>query len=290
MGYNLKFSNAAPFRYYKSADAMLADIEQAAEALEAAGKPRKYHVATDKGENDLADWYQTETYEQATDYFRGGWSYGSQVLSEALGVISDGKDSGIFESACLENDVTGAVCDVGAFVTGDPECMLTVEAPKQENVVTICVNTVQPGSVSGEQMLWRGAAIIALIQALESRGHRTRLICFDIAPTRKRWAGWVLGLKEPGERLNINTIAYALANPSMMRRHSFRWAETVAYDWQVKDAEGYGAIAELSQVEGMGTLTDDIDFQVERFMGLGDSPEEAHENLMSHAREVGLIA
>ena len=286
MAKNLTFSNAAPFKYYKTASAMLDDIKKADAELDAAGKQRSY---TSSMSSEQDGWYQTESLEEADSFLMGGWEYGASAMTEALDIIGSGKDSGIFESALLENDVTGAVCDVGAYVTGDPECMLTTNTPAQESVITICVNTVQAGCISGEQMLWRGAAIVALVQALEARGHRTRIICYDIAPTEKRWAGWVLSLKEPGDRFNINTIAYALANPSMMRRHSFRWAETVAYDWQMNDALGYGRIAELDEIEGMGALTDDVDFYVTRFIGIADTLEGARDSVMEAAREAGLI-
>ena len=63
---------------------------------------------------------------------------------------------------------------------------------------------------------------------MENKGQRVRLNVM-FAVTNGRGNAHIICkvcVKQPDERLNISKISFALAHPSMLRRHFLRWMET----------------------------------------------------------------
>ena len=102
--------------------------------------------------------------------------------------------------------------DFDRLMAGNPDHYLKTVSEKGEGnpEVTICIDTAAPWSVSATDVLWRGAAAIALVKVLEAQGYRTEVwtlsgsSIYENHPDRGVVAAACL--KRPGDPLDISTL------------------------------------------------------------------------------------
>lgn len=100
------------------------------------------------------------------------------------------------------------------------------------HVTTILINLGQNARATGEQMFWRGAAAVSLVNALEESGRRVRVVGFDTS--QRLYAGedsetvtvFTVTLKEAREPVDLENLAVATALSGFFRVYLFRawWA------------------------------------------------------------------
>lgn len=151
---------------------------------------------------------------------------------------------------------------MGRVMAGNPYGFVrTVDAPdltkgSARNVVDILVNACVSSGVSTETIEARGAAMLALAEALEQSGKRVRItvgMANEGGGGRQSKAKGMLYrivVKQPGQPLNLNSVAFAVAHPSFFRRFIFsameRENETVRRANNI--GGGYGYVAEFPDV------------------------------------------
>ena len=96
-------------------------------------------------------------------------------------------------------------------------------------VINIIYNISVPGSLEASSIVNAGAKMVSIIRYLEKNGIRVNLYTI--------WAIWdkksdhrcafFVKIKDAGAPLNLLNIAYPIINPSMLRRHGFKWLETM---------------------------------------------------------------
>jgi hypothetical protein len=129
------------------------------------------------------------------------------------------------------HSVSGAMPDVPVYLSGEPEHMLMSEGDEGQGVmpiVSVVVNVVAACSVNSDRIRRRGAALVALINSIETSGQRVELIAASRAGLRKergKTASYLITVKEPNEALDLDRVAFTLAHPSMLRRILFRLEE-----------------------------------------------------------------
>jgi hypothetical protein len=116
-------------------------------------------------------------------------------------------------------DVVGDCWDMGKAVAGEPECAMSFEDYPEEqnglNIVKIIVNTAFSGGIDESIIRARGAAILALLEALETAGKRLEL--WAIFSENNGYDVRVC-VKHSDETAQDDLIAFALAHPSFSRR------------------------------------------------------------------------
>lgn len=174
----------------------------------------------------------------------GGWT-GSESMSEALELARDGwhdvreqVDSlaGLAEVHLAETidtgfawsmDVTGEFVDVATFLAGEPECMASVTLQpmaKQGKVVTLLYAICVSGSVDTPTLVKRGAVILALCEILKRAGYSLEIwVDATTNPDRKmkECLTTLTRVKTAAEPIDIDSLMFPLAHPSMFRRLMF---------------------------------------------------------------------
>ena len=199
-----------------------------------------------KQERKADPWAGTTSWGKAKELAENGWqsevadaqAFASHVadviFSERLAVTFD-----------LNYDVAGSSVDIGRFLSGEPECM-TESAPIVHSSHGRAVSIVVPVSFLAEVpprlVRQRGAAIIALVDALARAQHPLEIwaasIIHDWGHTNR--ASYVVKVQAADAPLDMGRIMYALAHPSMLRRHIFSLMETEGSEFSTTFRVGHG--------------------------------------------------
>jgi hypothetical protein len=180
--------------------------------------------------SEYNEWSGTKSFADAVGLAGTGWSEGLEKvrrISEQIGHIAGCRAL----SPEMIHDVCGAWVDVGVFVSGEPECMLDVVMQEKEGVGKVLRITVEgfySSSVGSNQIINRGAAAMALIDALENAGYSCEVI--HSCAMQKAFNGecrWEadLMLKRSGEALDADRLSFALIHQAMFRRIYFALCE-----------------------------------------------------------------
>jgi hypothetical protein len=142
----------------------------------------------------------------------------------------------------------GAFACIPAYAAGVPEDMFVPQEDGASNlkpIVRIAVNVVCSGWVDAQDIINRGAAVVALIDKIQSEGQRVELVAF--CHVEGRGNDRVIAsitVKRPEEPVDMDRIGFAIAHPSMLRRAMFRVIECVCPYYM----SGYGRCAHFDDV------------------------------------------
>lgn len=198
------------------------------------------------------DWHGTESFEQAKNMALNGWS---GIRAEVDALVEN------IEHAIMPNlapaftsyfDVSGGMVDVGRFLDGEPECMVEtklVEMAKPGKVVTVLVQGFYSSASDEGEIKARGAAVVALIDAIEKMQHSTEIY---VEYTLSERICHLVKVKGAGESLDIDTLMFILAHPSAYRRISFGVQEGEPAGLGCGPSGSYGKPNDLTQGEKVG--------------------------------------
>lgn len=171
-------------------------------------------------------WAGTETWGEAVALGRDGWQAIRPDVDRLLDGINGRLRDVLPHAFDMGRDVAGTFVDMGAFMTGEPECMtFPVPSPlmvaRSAKVVRIHYNTGANATADPDAMIKRGVAIIALVDALASLGVNCEIWTESACKKGRRSASVLTCQKRAGESVDINRLMFALANPSFHRRLTF---------------------------------------------------------------------
>lgn len=163
--------------------------------------------------------YGTHTMPDAVELARHGWPDGAAMMARLTATTTYGR------APKWRPGVAGAFPVVGDYTAGRPDCMRARRMIDGERHCARAVTIYAPVNVSaivpGDAIMTVGAALLGVIDALETSGTSVRLIAC------KQNAGHLYRVlvKQHGEHCDVDRLAYALANPSMPRRMLYAWCE-----------------------------------------------------------------
>lgn len=223
------------------------------EFLELSGRSRKHDGIYEMSRRPAS---QTEdvggvSYEEALEMARHGWREGRESVSRLSSDITH-KIGHAIKVPSLSYDVVGDTPDVGAFIAGVPEHMMSIEdGPGAGRIVKLVVAIGASGGISAKEITARGSVAVALVDALESAGIRCEIVaakCTRMLHNTK-WQGYIT-LKRPEEPLNIDRVAFALAHAAFFRRLIWNAYEITPDEVGIKvDRAGYGHTDDVPQSE-----------------------------------------
>ena len=171
------------------------------------------------------DWAGTKTIEEAFQQI-DGWEAGRAEVEKVRGALGDLVPS--YSGALTFQTrlaVAGDEPDVGLFLAGEPECMLESYLERTP-CGSISVKVVFDCSVSGgfdsQSMVRRGAAAVAIVDALESAGLRVELDLIASAYSSGHIMIQTVPLKQAQDVIDLDRLAFWLASPAVLRRLTFR--------------------------------------------------------------------
>ncbi len=163
------------------------------------------------------------TWEESMTIARDGgwWSEGAEQMVQGVADASALREN--MPDPVITTDVAGFLPDVPAYLAGVPDCMYRYDdgdmSTAQLPTVSIGVGSVSYG-VDSDSVMYRGVAILSLIDAIEAVGYRVQLDYVGDNTsggphTTKRMR---VVLKRPQDHWSPGGVAFALTNASMLRR------------------------------------------------------------------------
>ena len=190
-------------------------------------------------------WTKTESFEEAVELFKSGWSDMATKLVQKLKVIEAKTEPHMKPRSQL--DVCGYQAIVPLYIQGVPNSMLNKKmVPVKQKVITINKSLDYNGGTSSDEIIDESIKAMQIVKKLEAQGFRCNL---NIALGTS--AGWgkdekqfiiKVRIKSANEKMNISKLAFPLVHPSMLRRLFFRFIEV--YPKVTKSfTSGYGSPA-----------------------------------------------
>jgi hypothetical protein len=204
--------------------------------------PVQWPRQSSRGPGHGYSWDLGADYDKAVRLLHDGWEQGvKQISALAQPVPNAGR--------WIEKpDYAGERPDIGRYLAGDPRSMIRRGAArKPKPFMTIVVSIGANCNVEAKSMWNYGAALVALIDRLESKGVRVEVYALWATTTRTARTCISVCLKQTQDVLDINTLAFALAHPAMLRRLMFAALERTRQPYD----SGYGASQSLIYEDDM---------------------------------------
>lgn len=185
-------------------------------------------------------WAGTATLSDAVGLALNGWHDIRPSVDKLFGDVESHINNVLDSKFQTFHNYSGHVVDMGRYVQGDPECMLDyVDVPQagMGKVVRILINITASAYISAEDIQRRGVAVVALIDTLHKLGVGMELWVEDAihgSGDGKKYATRAK-IHDSESMMDIDSLMFALAHPSMLRRIVFSVQE------QSKTAKGQGA-------------------------------------------------
>ena len=180
----------------------------------------------------------TENLTEACNLATHGWDEIRGEVDAQLDELVEHINDSFGEFYVSEHSTSGAFVDMGRFVTGEPECMVSFVAEPQARmgrVVKVVMNAVVSGSINADLIKKRGIAVLALIDTIHKLGVGIELWWEESLMGGRQEFSTLIKLHSSEEPMDINSLMFALAHPDMLRRLQFSVQE------QHKDSKEQGA-------------------------------------------------
>lgn len=139
---------------------------------------------------------------------------------------------------------------VGAYLSGDPNCMLAKRpTATRARVLNLVYNCAVCGSVDADELAKAGAALLTAINTIEKNDVRINLYCAVCSEKNNEKICFAVRVKTDGQPLNLMQIAYPVAHPSFLRRHYFKVVETDPVIRSKKWVDSYGYVVEGAEAK-----------------------------------------
>ena len=175
------------------------------------------------GEVGRKEFFGCNNNAEAVEMALNGWHEGLINISERVGLLKIGEDT---TKEVYQYDVVGDVLDIGAFLSGEPECWLGKKEIQDKPHLDVVINISISGSIKKESIYNRGAAIIALIDYLSNIYNLSVKAYFGSSGFLNRREEELDAFVDMGNSpLDIDSIAFAVVHPAF-----FRYIGTAAID------------------------------------------------------------
>lgn len=203
-----------------------------------AATPALWRSRNSETNRALPEWDLGVGYAGALKLARDGWSEGARNVE-----FSDAQPLAAAMLKTKVLDFAGELPDIGRYVSGEPMHM-TSHRRKERPIVHLVVNLWASGGTSARTFTTYGRALLALVDQLESGGHRVELdVVFPTAPKgHVVCAGWKV--KRAADALDPAALAFSIAHPAAMRRLGFAMVERAPL--AADDGGAYGYQTELT--------------------------------------------
>jgi hypothetical protein len=161
------------------------------------------------------------------------WTLGVRY-DEAVRMLHDGWEEGVQKIAALAQpvpnanrfvekpDFAGERPDIQRYLAGDMRSMIRRGAARKPRPTMSIVVSIGANCMVQARSMWNyGAAMVSLIDRLESKGVRVEVQALWVTQTRTARTCLSVGLKRAEDALDISTLAFSLSHPAMLRRLMF---------------------------------------------------------------------
>jgi len=173
-------------------------------------------------------WDLNAGWDGAVKLARNGWPEGLERMQNILSKAELPQGPRSYEPMPVAS-LAGDEVDVGAYLSGEPECMTDwtmVETPTYGKVVKLLVHLTANAEVTADALFRRGAMAFLIVDQLESIGIRCEvwgLTKCSVAASQKFISQ--VCIKQADQQAEPDRMAFMLAHPAVFRRFGFRLME-----------------------------------------------------------------
>lgn len=195
------------------------------------------------------DWSGARNWAQALDMARNGWPQGRARIEQISSAVF-AKTGSLIRKDDIRYDVTGSAVDIGAYLSGQPECFTVWEETDEYRegkgkVVKIVVNAAASSGVTPEVLFLRGACVVALADSLERAGRRVEIHLV----MNSSGAEYRVLIKRADQPVQLDQLAFSIASPAAFRRVGFAVMERWPSEVQSQVGYSYG-MPHTSEMQG----------------------------------------
>jgi hypothetical protein len=226
------------FEHFKNLDALLTAVNT--RPLNAVYKTRKDRLASEYTGYSATRDTKTINYNESVEIMKKGYSEPLKQIKQ--GIAKMNRDN-MGEKKRVKADVVGFMPIVPNAIIGLPKTMLNVKKqPQKQKMINLVYGFSALGNVSADKLLKGGILFLSLVNQLEKEGYRIKIDLLRCTTASEQDAiAYTVTVKEYSQPLNLLKLCYPLVHPSMLRRTSFRWCETLPDLKNTVYANGYGA-------------------------------------------------
>lgn len=182
--------------------------------------------ASQRPEGARRDFYHTKSYKESTELLKNGYQEPMEAMKKELLKI-DKKTT--HEKSRPFASVVGYAPIVPHAIMGLPLSMINQKrTPEKAKTIHLLYGFSALGNVRPSELIKGGTMFIGLLNSLEKQGFRVKLDIVRCTTSSETDAiGYTVNLKEYSQSLNLLKLCYPLVHPSMLRRTSFKWCETL---------------------------------------------------------------
>jgi hypothetical protein len=183
---------------------------------------------------NASDFNDAPTFEVALERAKLGWPENTARLRDLAATLTNDvmQHVAVTEFRRCEDDGIGV--DLDSYIQGEPDCLLRpyeVTPPGCESV-RIVLNACVSWSVEPTVLQAKGAAVVALANALEQAGRRVEIIvaaAIDAKDGSNLHLETYFPAKPEGEPMQLDAMAFSVASGDVFRRMVFAAWETGAH-------------------------------------------------------------
>ena len=194
---------------------------------------------------------QTESFQEAVELFKNGWSDMAGKLVQKLKVIENQVQPSMKPKNIMS--VQGYQAIVPVYLNNQPNAMLAKKnVPVKQKVITVNKSIDYNSSVKADTIVEESIKAMQVVKKLEAQGLRVNLniVLGSAAGHPEKQFILKIRIKSANERLNVSKLAFPLVHPSMLRRLFFRFVE-VYPKFTSAFVGGYGRPATSSEMRSM---------------------------------------
>ncbi len=234
------------------------------------------------------DWDLNTSFATARRFAQYGWSEKASQLESYMVTIRDIAR----ERPEVVWDVCGECVDIGRYLEGEPECMLSFSS-RPIGPLKILVNIVARCGADAPRLLNRGIAVAGLIYALQSNGMSVSLWVGESVTNEDFQHNTIIEINSCSEYIDPSRLAFWLGHPAALRRCIFRYneqqPESIRDRMGFHDESSYGMprdfnMAKLSQ-QGMIYLPFPETADLEEY----ETPQKAYEAIKAIVNPQGIV-
>lgn len=201
----------------------------------------------------------TDSLEHAGTVAREGWSDVRPEIDALLNKVQEQVGERFARETRIIPSVAGGAVNIGRHLSGRPDSMLGFKrqpSTRHGRIVKIVYDYGANGNTPASDMLKRGAVIAVLVDTLSTLGLSVELNGETTVKIGELGTHTTLvRLHDAREPMDINSLAYAIAHPSMLRRMTFAVREMSEFGERNVDRNGHGNSTPI-------TLADELEADV----------------------------
>lgn len=217
-----------------------------------------------------------------------GWAEQMPKAAEVIGSVMQSVGDRIDLAPKMVMDVQGSVVDMGAYMTGEPECMVSFPLDddiRHDKVLKVLLDPGASGTYSAEYLATRAAAVAALLDVLQLLGHALEIwVASPVSDRSIRIHATVTKINEAGRHVSLEDVMYWCGHPSLLRR--------MVFSHRHMDGIGSGMGATMKMPKAVIDIMSP-DVVLERGENCGDAPDPGDDPegwVMHTLKALGLAA